>query len=109
MSTRSASRQPAFVYQEVLSATRHLQGAYDSEKCQFCRHDIGLVLDATKDLERIAEWAQNLSDHPHRLKAIRTLAANLDRLKVLSLLVTLYKNKVIRGILLMGSRDERRD
>ena len=90
------------VYEEINRAVQHLEEAHKLNKCPMCRADLALVLEAAIDLREIANFAVSLSSHPHRLQALRKLAINLDKLKFLSLMVLLYRNKFIRRFLYLG-------
>ena len=58
-------------------------------ECKLCKRDMELLLEAAKEIEAIGSWADHA--HPSELKALRRLGVELDRIRLLGLLVKTYK------------------
>jgi len=54
-----------------------------------CREDVKMILEASREVAEIAKWAAHT--HERELEALRKLGAELDRLRILNLLIGLHK------------------
>jgi hypothetical protein len=77
------------VYRLIQEANNLYKQAYEAMKCPLCKNDIKLLLDAGLEVENIAKFAAHT--HKQELDALRKLAIELDRLRLLGLLLRIYK------------------
>lgn len=76
-------------WQHISKARDELEEATKLIECPLCKADVGLILDATIEVEKISDWAAH--NNPDSVQAIRRIAREMDKLHMLAFLVTMYK------------------